>query len=166
MPIIIIKRAVLLKLLIDVFYVLNVIPVIVLFYVSINPNIKPDIKDLIYINHLAFAMAATSAVMFVIGVYYLRRVARNMLNTKQKLSLNTSSNLKKTGLYFVYSGLIYFIAILIKYGYELYVGELELSYDYTEINFLFLIIVGLFFIIQSNTIDLARKVKVENDLTI
>jgi hypothetical protein len=77
-----------------------------------------------------------------------------------------SSNMKKSENHFLLTGIISFILYALLWIYKIYGGKFELSYDSNILVPLFLTIIGLFFIIQSNTLDLAKNINEENELTV
>jgi len=71
---------------------------------------------------------------------------------------------KKAGMYFVLAGIgIVMIQFL---GPILFISELHLSVDYTTLNAIFLVIIGLFFMFFGEAFLQAKELKEENELTI
>lgn len=120
---------------------------------------------------------AVNFILFIISVYYLRQCIKPFVASDFYATI-VIINLKKVGNLFVFIGvstiLIRVIAILYfqsmgpvieGYGYSILktVGVLTSSIDVTT---LFLMIIGLFFLLFSNTFKNARSLKQENDLTI
>jgi len=113
-------------------------------------------------------------ILFTIAVYYLRKCIEPFINS-DFYSTVVIKNLKKAGRLFVFIGLstilfrlvaiLYFQSIVPVQGYSglLNAGSLISSIDITTI---FLIIIGLFFLLFSNTFENAKRLKEENDLTI
>ena len=102
--------------------------------------------------------------MFMVGLYYLRKVGRHLLSNRY-FSINIISNLKKSGMFLMYSGVIGFIGFVMAWIIKLSSNQVTF-YD-TDMSLpLFIGIVGLFFIIQSEVLLSAKSFKEENDLTI
>ncbi len=66
----------------------------------------------------------------------------------------------------MYTGIISFILFVVIWISKLAGGKFELIYDNNLLIPLFLTIIGMFFIIQSNALDLAKGLKDENELTV
>ena len=92
-------------------------------------------------------------------------MARFLLTNKH-FSENIIENLKKSGNLFLLTGIISFALFFIIWLNKLYGGKFELIYDSNLLIPLFLTIIGMFFIIQSNTLVLAKNFKKENELTV
>jgi Protein of unknown function (DUF2975) len=113
-------------------------------------------------------------ILFTIAVYYLRKCIDPFIDS-DFYSIVVIKNLKKAGRLFIFIGLstilfrlvavLYFRSIIVVQGYSglLNVESLISSIDITTI---FLIIIGLFFLLFSNTFENAKRLKQENDLTI
>ena len=104
-------------------------------------------------------------VVFLIGLFYLRKTARYLLSNKF-FTENVIENLKKSGVYFIVFGVASFLLSIIIWAIKLYKGSFHLVYDSNIIIPLFVSIVGLFFIIQSKALLSGKNYKQENDLTI
>lgn len=105
-------------------------------------------------------------VIFLKGLYHLRKVAR-FLTSKKYFSKIIITNLKKSGNLFLLTGTLYFSIIIALWINRLIEEKIfEIGYDMDLIGPLFLIIIGIFFIIQSKTLLLAKNFKEENELTI
>lgn len=103
--------------------------------------------------------------LFLIGLYYLRKMARNQLSNRLYEN-SVSINLKKSGAFFIANGVLSILAILIVFIIRLTNNNLQFTYNENAQFSVFAIIIGLFFIIQSNTIKKAKELKQENDLTV
>ena len=71
-------------------------------------------------------------------------------------------SMKITGSQFIYSGLIAFLALLLGRLFDIDVEPINTI----QITPIFIIIIGLFFTIQSKALLLAIKIKNENKLTV
>lgn len=102
--------------------------------------------------------------MFMSGLFYLRKVGRYLLS-KRYFTINIISNLKRSGVFLVYSGVFGLIGVIMTWIIK---SETNYSTIYdTDIALPFFIgIVGLFFIIQSEVLLSAKNFKDENELTI
>jgi hypothetical protein len=103
--------------------------------------------------------------VFLRGLYFLRKMARFLLSSKY-FSDNIIRNLKKSGNHFLLTSLISFALIFAQWIGKMVDGKIELAYDQELLVPLFLAIIGIFFIIQSSTLDLAKSLKEENELTV
>ena len=106
-----------------------------------------------------------SYILFFIGLYYLRKMARNQLSNRPYKN-SVSTNLKKSGSFFIANGLLSILIIVMVFIIRLTNNKLQFTYDENTQFSVFAIIIGLFFIIQSNTIKKAKELKQENDLTV
>lgn len=164
------KKTIVFKTLVDILYILNFIGLIgIIFTIPfgiINVNqANTSIEDWNLFYWLTFIISLFGYVIFLRGLYYLRKTARFLLSNKY-FSDSIIQNLKKSGNHFLFTGIISFILSIILWIRKLTVGKFELIYDNNLLIPLFLIIIGIFFIIQSNTLDLAKNIKEENELTV
>ncbi|MBL4746170.1 MAG: DUF2975 domain-containing protein [Flavobacteriaceae bacterium] len=104
-------------------------------------------------------------VLFLVGLFYLRKMALFLLKRNQ-FSLEIVENLKKSGKFFLFTGVLSFIQMLGLWISELYRGTFSLTYESNTMAPLFITLIGMFFILQSNSLRFAMKFKKENDLTI
>jgi hypothetical protein len=117
------------------------------------------------IHWIIFALSTLGYLLFLIGIYFLRKMARHYLSNKP-FSINIIQCLKKSGQYFILHGMVTIGVIIIQFTEKLFNSTMKFTYDVNVQMSILTIIVGLFFIIQSNTLINARKLKDENDLTI
>jgi Protein of unknown function (DUF2975) len=103
-------------------------------------------------------------VMFMIGLFYLRRVGRYLLS-KRYFTIQVVSNLKKSGLFLIFSGVMSFMGFIITWVIKINSNQLTIYNIDMALPF-FICIIGLFFIIQSDVLLSAKSFKEENDLTI
>lgn len=168
------KRNQLFKLLIDISFYLFV-PVIVLFpgaiiYMLIFPdqeviNLTPKIiagRDWITIVILLIIYAEYA--LFFVGFYNMRKFA--MLLLKNRLFSRASvERTRRVGQFFAACGascLILRIIYALAFSNEVHV---EFGFSDTQL-FLFLAIIGVFFLILSNAFARAMKLETENKLTV
>jgi Protein of unknown function (DUF2975) len=102
--------------------------------------------------------------MFMIGLFYLRRVGRYLLS-KRYFTTHVVSNLKKSGLFLIFSGITGFIGFIIIWVIKINTNHITI-YNIDIALLFFISIIGLFFIIQSDILLSAKSFKEENDLTI
>ncbi len=164
------KRKILFKSLIDLLFfmlclgslgILLIIP-----YGNININ-QADLRleEWSFLNWSVFLVTVISYFSFLIAVYQLRKVALSMLKSNY-ISNDAANRLKKSGNFFIFSSIGYFISTLTVFISKLYGGNIQFIYDSDSIVPLFVCIIGVFFIIQSDVIIAAKKNKDENDLTV
>lgn len=158
------------KTLVDILYFLHFIGLIGLIFilpfgiVEINQeNVNVEDWNLFY--WLVAIIGLGAYVIFLRGLYYLRKMARFLLS-KKYFSEKIITNLKKSGNHFLLTGIISLILLVILWLNKLNAGRLEIGYDTNLIVPLFLMIIGMFFIIQSNTLALAKNINEENELTV
>ncbi|MBN2777826.1 MAG: hypothetical protein JXR36_09290 [Bacteroidales bacterium] len=101
-------------------------------------------------------------IIFLRGLFFLRKIAREFLLNKTLTKIVVNS-MKITGNQFTLAGLISLIIILTEKLFDLHIETIPKSFSITPF---FLIIVGLFFTIQSQTLLKAIKIKDENDLMV
>ncbi|WP_452596980.1 DUF2975 domain-containing protein [Pontimicrobium sp. MEBiC01747] len=166
-----------LKLLIDIFSIVfllilaGMIVNTLLFYSSGNTwnGLKngPNIVRYFGVNHLLLII---SNVLLMVGVLYLRKAMKAILNTDY-FSLEVTKNLKRTGITFVITGVTYIIIQIVSLTGTPALLSMKFSLktfhvDTLEVHGLFFIILGMFFMLTSYIFTQARQYKQENDLTI
>lgn len=156
------KNAVLFKSLIDIFFFIHVIGFIaIVAKFSITFSVKnidnPQIEDWII-----FVFNVLIYLLFLRGLFFLRKTARLFLKQNQFM-ISTVECIKKSGNQFVVAGILYVLVFLLSKLLNL---QLKPIYDIFSITPIFIIIVGLFFIIQSKVIHQAISFKNENDLMV
>lgn len=162
------KKTVLFKNLVDILYILHFIGLIgilfILPFANININ-EVDIQDWNLFHWLIILLSLITYIIFLRGLYFLRRIAKFLL-LNHYFSENVIEHLKKSGNYFLLTGILSFVILLGLGISKLSINKLYLVYNSDIIIPLFLTIIGLFFIIQSHTLRLAKEFKEENELTI
>jgi len=107
-----------------------------------------------------------SYIALLLGIKHLRSAARFMLN-QNKFHPKTGSLLKKSGQYLIYSSVASYVLFAIIFVKRLFLdAKFEVILDNNGLLQLFITIVGLFFIMQSEVLLKAASYKEENDLTI
>ncbi len=162
------KNTILLKRLVDIIYFLHFIGLIGIVIVLFLGNFTMDQIEHNDSSILFWILAALGLVIYVvvlISLHYLRKVSKNLL-IDRKFSTAIITNLRKSSIHFLADGgLLIFLMLTLWVG-NFFNGKIEFVYDLKLITSLFLMIIGLFFIIQSNTLSLAKDMKEENELTI
>jgi hypothetical protein len=164
------KKALLFKTLVDILYVLHFIGLFGIIFTipfgTVNINqVKVNVEDWSLFYWSIFIVCLIAYIIFLRGIYFLRKMARFLLTNKY-FSDSTINNLKNSGNNFLYTGIISFALIVASWIGKLTGGKLELIYDSNLLIPLFLSIIGIFFIIQSNALNLAKEIKEENELTV
>lgn len=164
------KKAILFKTLVDILYIVHFIGLVgILFMIpfgTVNINqVNMNVEDWSIFYWSMFIVSLFAYIIFLRGLYFLRKMARFLLTNKY-FTENTIKNLKKSGNNFLYTGIISFALIIALWISKLTGGKFELMYDNNLLIPLFLSIIGMFFIIQSNALNLAKGIKEENELTV
>lgn len=157
------KNSILFKSLIDIFFFIHVLGLIAILFkfplglIEVKNIETPQISDWIIMAINAFVYF-----IFLRGLFFLRKMARVFLS-QNSFSKPVANYMKICGNQFVYAGLISIAMLLIGKLLELNIEPIYKSFSITPI---FLMIVGLFFVIQSRTLSLAINLKNENDLVV
>lgn len=164
------KRINLFKILLDIlFSIYSVWLIPIIFNI---PNGKTTI------NHVNFDMESWDTFSWFIaiisllcyffilrGLHFLRKLTE-ILSDKSFSDIHIT-NSKNVGYLFLLSGILLFIIIILLWlNRSLSTGIYEIGYDMDLIAPLTLLIIGMFFNIQTKNIILAKNIKQENDLTI
>ncbi|HBY67602.1 MAG TPA: hypothetical protein DEG69_07540 [Flavobacteriaceae bacterium] len=110
-------------------------------------------------------MSFLSYIIFLLGLYYLKKTAKHVLNNNF-LKTPVIENLKRSGNMLTIAGIFLMVTYTVFWLSTLSLGTIKLTYGTNIMIPLFLIIIGLFFILQSNALFKAKSIKEENDLTI
>jgi hypothetical protein len=130
-----------------------------------EPTFKNDISfsDLGWTHYLFMALNLIVYSVFIYGLFRLRIVSKLFLNnTFYNSELGKNSNL--AGKCFILSGVFWWLIdglSSIHFNNEFSIGVSEKTFIY-----LFIIVIGLFFMLTSRLFDRALELKNENDLTI
>ena len=164
------KKSFLFKSLVDYLYILNVGGFLLLLitisfgFVEIN-EIKGSDEDWSVLAISISGVSALTCIVFLRGVYYLRKIARHLLTNKY-FSKQIIKYLKISGTHFLLAGVMFVVIMILRWIGKLRVGLFEFVYDTNLMVPLFLMIIGLFFMIQSEALLVAKNFKEENDLTV
>lgn len=156
------------KLLIDVLFVIHIIyilgflmlPIITVFTVQGETGVYFQWYDALFKSLLAIPY-----VLFALGLLFLRRTSRDMID-KQYFSNVISINIKKAGKCFLLFGCLMLLGKFLMWILVLYAGKFSLGSDDSLVLALFSMMIGTFFILQSNALDIARDLREENALTV
>lgn len=164
------KKSLAFKTLVEILYVLHFVGLIGIVFIIpfgvVNINmVNMNVEEWSLFYWLITIITLITYVIFLRGLYYLRKMAKSLLSNKY-FSGNIIKNLKKSGNHFLITGSISFGLYVVLWLHKLYGGKFQLIYDANLFIPLFLMIIGIFFIIQGNTLDLAKSIKEENELTV
>ena len=157
------KKVIFFKTLVDILFFLHLIGLLVI--AIIIPLGGIDIDHSTLPNWGIAGLSMISYVVFLRGLYYLRKVAVFILNHKY-FTENIIINIKKSGVHMLVTGGIFFLSIVVLWLQQLSDGKLSIGFDNHLVAALFLSAIGMFFILQSNTLLLAKAYKEENELTV
>ena len=142
----------------------NVIDFYILPFYNLSTGETMICRDWDFMTWVFLIIIAFIYTLFFIGAFFLCRMGRELIK-EYYFSRDIIRFLKVSGNYFVISGsllLLIHISMII-YGFYY---ELNPVFDFTVTDPLFLMIVGLFFKIQSKSLSQAKIYKDEFDLTI
>ena len=164
------KKSILFKSLVDYLYFLNIgffclllitIPFGLIEINEINGNGERWSVLAISIS----CICILTCIVFLRGVYYLRKMARHLL-THKYFSKQIIRSLKISGTHFLLAGVMFVVIMILGWIGKLREGLFEFVYDINLMVPLFLMIIGLFFMIQSEALLVAKNFKEENELTV
>jgi hypothetical protein len=114
-----------------------------------------------------FAVGASIAtyMLMLISLFYLKKTARHFLDNNLLKNL-VIDNLSKNGKFLVLTAIGTTLSYILIWFAKIEGGTLTLQYGTNIFIPLFIAIVGLFFILIANTLNNARLLQEENDLTI
>lgn len=164
------KKASLFKTLADILYFLHFIGligiVLIIPFGIVNINqVDMRVQDWTIFYWLILVIILITYIIFLRGLYYLRRMAKLLLSNIY-FSEQISTNMRKSGIHFLLTGIISIIPVALLWTNKLIGGEISLTIDNNLMIPFFLMIIGLFFIIQSDALFLAKNLKEESDLTV
>jgi len=169
------NKNILFKLLVDALYFTHFIlflGFLIIFPLGIN-NIEKF--DIIQINaHFeetpvlimtCIVISILTYLIFLRGLNFLRIVAKFLISNRF-FSERIIINLKKSGIHFLFTGVLSFFVMFLIWIGQVINGKIVFSFNDKLVVSTFLIIIGLFFMIQGETLSFAKNIKDENDLTI
>lgn len=148
---------------IDVFFImlLLIAPLALLLFIFgfshllLNPS-----KIILFIDYVFIFT------LFVKGIWHLKKSAHFFLNQDFYQAKNIQ-HLNSSGKSFVFSGLLFALYYIIEWIFNIIaLGHFNLGLNTEYIPPIFMIIIGIFLMIQSQVIKQAKTYKDENDLTI
>ena len=163
------KRNILFKTLVDLLFIAQVIGFIGIIFVvpsgvmRIN-RIDFPVLEWTWDNWAILFLSVVSYIVFVKGLFHLRKVARHLLANRY-FDLTVVNHLRKCGRCFVLAGIASFIVFMIVWLVRITVDKIT-AYDSDFMISLFIATIGIFFIIQSEVIMNARSFKDDSELTI
>jgi len=151
------KKTILFKTLIDILYFLHLIGLLGMIFILpfgiVNINqVNMNVEDWSLFFWIIAIVSFSTYIIFLRGLYYLRKMTRFLLSKKYFSEL-IISNLKKSGTHFLLTGILSLFVIILLWISKLYEGKLELVYDINLMIPLFLMIIGMFFRLSSNYIS-------------
>ena len=164
------KKTILFKTLVDILYFLHFIGLIGIFFILpfgiVNTNqVNMDVEEPTLFFWIIALISLATYIIFLRGLFYLRKMAKSLLS-KNFFSELIIRNSKNSGIHFLLTGILSIIVVILLWFNTLFNGKLELQYNFTIMFPLFLMIIGVFLIIQSKTLFLAKNLKEENELTV
>lgn len=165
------KKLITFKTLIDILFILHCTGFFAaLFIFPLNPydfdKSEYYISNWSLLHWAIVIVGVLGYILLLIGLFQLKKTAGYILRRKQ-FTNEAINNLKKSGKNFVYTSIIitsiHLLRITLVNTHEklLFIGDFNSFF-----SILLLMIVGLFFIIQSEILLSAKNYKEENDLTI
>ena len=164
------KNTALFKTLVDILYVLHFIGLVGIVFI-LPLGILNQEQDVVNSEQwtgfywVLLCIGLIAYIIFLRGLFYLRKMAVS-LSLGSSFSERIISNLKKSGKHFLYTGIMAFGLMILLWLTRLGLGKLSFGYNANLLIPFFLMIIGSFFIIQSNTLSEAKQIKEENELTI
>ena len=163
------KRNILFKTLVDILFVFQAVGIIGLLIVMTFGVSKINMMDLpvgewTWMYWVILVISVTGYVFFVIGLFHLRKVARYLLSNKY-FDLIVVTHLRKCGNYFVATGVFSLISFLSIWIVKLTMSKISL-YDADVMFPIFIMMIGIFLIIQSEVILNGKNFKDDSKLTI
>jgi len=128
-------------------------------------GMETSINSLTFAHWIIIILGLITYILFFKGLYHLRSVAQFLLS-KNFFSLKTIQNLNTSGTYFLYSSILYFIVLVISFTFKIFKGHISMSFNTTTTLPIFIAIIGLFFMLQSKALQIAKVYKDDNALTI
>ncbi|MEO9659922.1 MAG: DUF2975 domain-containing protein [Maribacter dokdonensis] len=159
------------KVLIDIlFYTLCLGLLVILFFGPLGLNSIAQENNFVQewdaISWLILVISILSYILLIIGVKYLKNVA-GIMTKNIGFSPSVQINLKKSGKSLIFSSLLNYLTYALVFVKQLILNvPVEIIFDNNLLLQVFITIVGLYFIIQSDILKMTYNIKTENDLTI
>ncbi len=165
------KKAILFKTLIDILFFGLCFGLLSLIFVApfgltMIAQESKEVYDWKVFSWVIFMFSLIAYIFLIIGIKQLRTAAKSMLK-RDLFHEDIPKFLKQSGSTLIISSLLnYLIFVIIFFKQLTQESKLEISFDNNLLLQMIITIVGLFFIIQSDTLMKATTLKNENDLTI
>ncbi|MEP2056292.1 MAG: DUF2975 domain-containing protein [Maribacter litoralis] len=159
------------KSIIDIlFYALCLGLLVLLFLGPLGLNSMAQENKLIQewdvISWLILAISTLAYILLIIGVKYLKNVA-GIMTKSISFGPSVQINLKKSGKSLIFSSLLNYLTFALVFVKQLTINvPVEITFDNNLLLQIFITIIGLYFIIQSDILKMSYNLKQENDLTI
>jgi hypothetical protein len=159
------------KSIIHVLYILLIIYVAIIAFAPVFVALGLDFS--ILSNHamesheywIFFSLYFLVYLLFLLGVYYLRKVSL-LLQITEPFQEPVIDGLNKSGSFMILAGFLSISSSFFAWVFKLFSGEFSIGYGSDLILTLLIIIIGLFFKIQSKTLAMANENKRELDLVV
>ena len=127
------KKTILFKTLVDILFVLHIVGLfgilLILPFGVFNFNeVDIGITNFSIFYWLIILAGFSAYIIFLRGLYFLRKIARNLLSNKH-FSLAVINNLKKSGTHFLLTGILSIGILILLWFSKLFHGKLEFGYD-------------------------------------
>ena len=159
------------KTLIDILYYVLCLGLFVLLFLGpkgLNSIAQENkfVQEWDVISWLILVMSTVAYVLLIIGVKYLKNVASIMTNSIS-FGPSVQINLRKSGKFLIFSSLLNYLTFALIFVKQIVLDiSTEITFDNNLLLQIFITIVGLYFIIQSDILKMTFNLKSENDLTI
>ena len=164
------KNSFLLKSLVDILYIILFMGLggMILLIPFVMFHLDGEIitlKDFSSGNWISFSLKILTYLILLRGLYFLRKVLRSFLS-EQIFNWDVVKHLMKSGWHLFYSGILYIGFVSNSWLWKINKDNLEMISTSFTIIPLLLMIIGLFFVIQSRFVKKAILYKEEIDLTV
>ena len=165
------KKTILFKTLIDIiFFGLCFGFLSLIFVAPLGLNMvaieNKEIYDWSMFSWIVHLLSLISYILLVIGIKQLKSAAKSMLKVNV-FEIKIPIFLRKSGIYLIVSSAISYLIFLVVFIKNLTLeNKLNIIFDNNLLLQMIITAVGLFFLIQSDTLRAAKQFKEENDLTI
>ena len=127
------KKTILFKTLVDILYFLHFIGllgiILILPFGIVNINqANISVEDWSFFNWIIVIVSLTTYIIFLIGLYYLRKMARHLL-THKYFSKQIIKCLKISGTHFLLAGVMFVVIMILGWIGKLREGLFEFVYD-------------------------------------
>lgn len=151
------------------FHVLSLTGLIVVLAYNGTQSIKiPSLAnndEQFVLSYLIFGATIISYLMLLVGLFYFKKSFK-YTKPKEVFSETMIKPLYKSGIFFIISSIVIISIQVLIWLLNASNGLINFAYSEKTIFPLFTLIIGLFFMLQSNVIKQAIDYKSENDLTI